>query len=92
MYWTDWGNRPYIAKAGMDGSDVRIIINDTLGWPNAITISYETQEIFWGDAKLDYIAVADLDGKNRQIVLSRSKLQILLRKDCTFILVSKKFN
>lgn len=73
MYWTDWGSRPYIAKAGMDGSDVRIIVNETLGWPNAITISYETQEIFWGDAKLDYISVADLDGKNRQIVLDRSE-------------------
>ena len=71
MFWTDWGNQPYIGKAAMDGTGVRILIKDTLGWPNALTISYETREIFWGDAKLDYIAVADFDGKNQQTVLSR---------------------
>lgn len=73
MFWSDWGSKPYIGKAGMDGSNSRIIVNENLGWPNALTISYETKEIFWGDAKLDYIAVADFEGKHQQIVLSRSK-------------------
>ena len=59
----------------MDGSYARIIVNDSLGWPNALTISHETQEIFWGDAKLDYIAVADLDGKNQQVVLNRGECE-----------------
>lgn len=57
----------------MDGSNVRILINDSLGWPNAITISFETNEIFWADAREDYIAVADLEGHNRKIVLGRGK-------------------
>lgn len=73
MFWSDWGSRPYIGKAGMDGTNRRVIVNESLGWPNALTISYETKEIFWGDAKLDYIAVADFEGKNQQIVLSRSE-------------------
>ena len=73
MYWTDWGDKPYIGKAGMDGSAQRILVNDSLGWPNALTISYETNELFWADAREDYIAVSDLDGNNRKIVLSRGK-------------------
>lgn len=73
MYWTDWGDRPYIGKAGMDGSGQRILVNDSLGWPNALTISYETNELFWADAREDYIAVSDLEGMNRKIILSRGK-------------------
>lgn len=73
MYWTDWGDRPYIGKAGMDGSGQRILVNESLGWPNALTISYETSELFWADAREDYIAVSDLEGMNRKIVLSRGK-------------------
>lgn len=57
----------------MDGSSPRIIVNESLGWPNALTLNHETQEIFWGDAKLDYIAVADYDGNNRQIILNRGR-------------------
>ncbi|XP_034243195.1 prolow-density lipoprotein receptor-related protein 1 isoform X1 [Thrips palmi] len=73
MYWTDWGDRPYIGKAGMDGSSFTVLVNDSLGWPNALTLSYETNELFWGDAREDYIAVSDLDGKNRRVVMSRAK-------------------
>lgn len=72
MYWTDWGDRPYIGKAGMDGSRQKILINDDLGWPNALTISFETDELFWGDAREDYIAVADLDGNNRKVIIRRN--------------------
>ena len=36
-----------------------------------MAISYETNELFWADAREDYIAVADLEGRNPRIVLSR---------------------
>ncbi|CAG7828356.1 unnamed protein product [Allacma fusca] len=71
MYWTDWGDTPYIGKADMDGFNVTVLISEHLGWPNALTISYETNEIFWADAREDYIAVSDLNGQNRKIVYSR---------------------
>lgn len=31
LYWTDWGDRPHIGKAGMDGSNPKILIKDDLG-------------------------------------------------------------
>ncbi|UYV74244.1 LRP1B [Cordylochernes scorpioides] len=71
LYWTDWGDKPYIGRAGMDGSHPHVLINDSLGWPNALAIDYVTQELFWADAREDYIAVANLDGHNRHIVTSR---------------------
>lgn len=63
--------RPHIGKAGMDGSNVQLIVTESLGWPNALTLSYETKEIFWADAREDYIAVSDLNGKNIKIFHSR---------------------
>ena len=31
LYWTDWGDKPHIGKAGMDGSQARVIVNTSLG-------------------------------------------------------------
>lgn len=71
LFWTDWGTHVHIGKAGMDGSNPRMIVNESLGWPNALTIAYDTNELFWGDAREDYIAVSDLEGKNVRIITSR---------------------
>ncbi|XP_055528067.1 prolow-density lipoprotein receptor-related protein 1 [Wyeomyia smithii] len=71
MYWTDWGDQPYIGKAGMDGTNQTMLIKNHLGWPNALTISFETNELFWGDAREDFIAVSDLEGQNRKVILYR---------------------
>ena len=76
MYWTDWGNIPHIGKAGMDGSDQRIIVNASLGWPNALTISYVTQELFWADAHQDCIAYSDLEGNNMKIIRNKGMAEL----------------
>lgn len=73
MYWTDWGNQPHIGKAGMDGSQQKIIVNNSLGWPNALTISYVTNELFWADAHQDYIAYSDLNGNNIKMIRTRGE-------------------
>lgn len=48
----------------MDGSDFFKLKEDDLGWPNAITVDYFSNKIFWGDAHLNEIAFMDMDGKN----------------------------
>ncbi|KFM82299.1 Low-density lipoprotein receptor-related protein 2, partial [Stegodyphus mimosarum] len=72
LYFTDWGHHAYIARMGMDGSNFsRIVLYENkLVWPNALTIDYFSNKIFWADAHLDYIEFADFDGKNRHQVLS----------------------
>ena len=70
LYWTDWGDKPHIGRAVMDGSDQQVIIGKNLVWPNALTISYETEQLFFGDASLKYIAYSNLDGSNVRVVVS----------------------
>ena len=71
MFWSDWGERPHIGKASMDGTNVSIIIESNLGWPNALAIDYVNREVFFGDAREDYIAVTDYNGNNPRMILVR---------------------
>ena len=61
MYWTDWGKHPKIERAALDGSDRTILVNDSVAWPNGLTIDYLFRKIYWADAKLDKIEVMDLE-------------------------------
>nr|XP_045622888.1 low-density lipoprotein receptor-related protein 2-like isoform X5 [Procambarus clarkii] len=76
VYFTDWHLQTYIGRIGMDGSNFSRILSfdDKVIWPNALTFDYFTDRIYWADAHLDYIAYADLDGKNRHEVISGSKV------------------
>jgi low density lipoprotein receptor-related protein 5/6 len=74
MFWTDWGEVPKIERASMDG-DLRsrvIIIDKNIEWPNGLTVDYETDLIYWVDAKLQRIESATQDGKDRQVILSEN--------------------
>lgn len=46
-------------------------LQGNLAWPNALTIDYVTGTIFWADGNLDYIGMADVDGKNRRVVIGQ---------------------
>lgn len=60
----------------MDGSNFTQILTheDDIAWPNALTIDYFTERIYWADAHLDYIAFADLEGRHKHIVLSGDRV------------------
>ena len=70
MYWTDWGANSKIEQAEMDGSSRKTIVTGNLAWPNGLTIHRATNRLFWADAKLDKIEVSDLNGGNRQLIMS----------------------
>ncbi|TDG98033.1 hypothetical protein EPR50_G00214030 [Perca flavescens] len=65
LYWTDWGDTAYIGRVGMDGSNISAIITTKLEWPNALTIDYTTNKIFFADSHLNFLDFADMDGQNR---------------------------
>ena len=72
LFWSDWGFTPSIGRAGMDGSMRTVIINTRLGWPNALTVDYDTNRLWWGDAHLDYIewvAIAICNFKSNLLLL-----------------------
>ncbi|GBP08672.1 Low-density lipoprotein receptor-related protein 2 [Eumeta japonica] len=76
LYYTSWHLQAYIGKLGMDGSNFTTILTweDDIAWPNALTIDYFTDRIYWADAHLDYIASTDLEGRHRHVVLSGNKV------------------
>ncbi|KAG9334401.1 hypothetical protein JZ751_008151, partial [Albula glossodonta] len=55
MYWTDWGEKPKIERANLDGTDRIVLLNSSLGWPNGLAIDYAAGKLYWGDAKTDKI-------------------------------------
>ncbi|XP_071101709.1 prolow-density lipoprotein receptor-related protein 1-like isoform X1 [Haliotis cracherodii] len=69
LYFTDWGDTPHISRIWMDGTNRQTIIKEHLAWPNALTIDYITEKIYWADGSLDYIGMANLDGSHRRIVV-----------------------
>lgn len=69
MFWTDWGNKPMIARASMDGSRSRPIVSDNIHWPNGIALDMHQERIYWVDAKLGTVETARSDGTARRTVL-----------------------
>ncbi|CAG9792217.1 unnamed protein product [Diatraea saccharalis] len=71
MFWTDWGEVPKIERAGMNGDPLtrRVLVKDDIIWPNGITIDYNSNLIYWVDAKLHFIDVIDFNGNKRKRVV-----------------------
>uniref|UniRef100_A0A8C6QUZ8 Low-density lipoprotein receptor-related protein 2 n=1 Tax=Nannospalax galili TaxID=1026970 RepID=A0A8C6QUZ8_NANGA len=68
VYWADWGDHSYIGRVGMDGANKSVIISTKIEWPNAITIDYTNDLLYWADAHLGYIEYSDLEGQHRHTV------------------------
>ena len=70
MFWTDWGKIPKIEQSFMDGSGRRTVIDSDISQPNAVTIDYLSEKIYWADSDLDRIEYANYDGSERVLVLT----------------------
>jgi hypothetical protein len=68
MYWTDWGIKPKIEKANMDGTSRWTLVEKNLKWPNGLTIDNKGSRIYWADARNDKIESCDLLGGSRRDV------------------------
>ena len=55
----------------MDGHFRSVIHNTDLTWPNALTLDYDTQTLYWMDAYLDRLESSNVNGLNRRL-LSRA--------------------
>jgi low density lipoprotein receptor-related protein 5/6 len=65
----NWGSKPKIERAHLDGSRRVTIVNSSLGWPNGIAVDREEQLVYWGDAKMDKIEVVNVDGTGRRVLV-----------------------
>lgn len=57
-----------IGRCSMGGLDCKTLVHTNITWPNAITLDYVNQKVYWADARIDLIFVVDYDGNNRYAV------------------------
>eukprot|EP00057_Strongylocentrotus_purpuratus_P026506 XP_011680980.1 PREDICTED: low-density lipoprotein receptor-related protein 1 isoform X3 [Strongylocentrotus purpuratus] len=69
MFWTDWGDAPYIGRASLDGRYFTRLVTEKIQWPNALTVDYTTDRVYWGDAREDRIESVSWNGTNRHTVV-----------------------
>ncbi|XP_041106464.1 low-density lipoprotein receptor-related protein-like [Polyodon spathula] len=62
MYWSEIGGESRIERAGMDGSNRKMLITKGLGWPINLALDLLSERIFWADDKFRCIGSANLDG------------------------------
>lgn len=65
MFWTEWGSRPRIERAGMDGTQRTSIVRTDVKWLNGLAVDYQKKRLYWIDAWSRRIEIVDFDGKNR---------------------------
>ncbi|CAH1173635.1 unnamed protein product [Phaedon cochleariae] len=67
LFWSDWNEKdPKIERSNLDGTLRVAIVSERIEWPNGITLDCDRKRIYWGDAKLDVIEHADMDGGDRR--------------------------
>ncbi|XP_022903502.2 vitellogenin receptor [Onthophagus taurus] len=69
MYWSDWGDKPEIAKSLMDGTNDNTFISTDISWPNGLSLDQPNGRLYWTDAKKMTLESIRLDGTDRQVIL-----------------------
>lgn len=72
MYWTDWGRKPKIESAWMDGQKREVLVSEEdLGWPTGLALDYVNgNRLYWCDSKENIIESMRPDGTDRRIIIS----------------------
>lgn len=75
LVWTDRGRIPKIERTQLDGSNRRILVNESIVFTTGLTLDYKEKRIYWCDLRLDTIERMDYDGNNRMVVLDKIHLE-----------------
>uniref|UniRef100_A0A4W4GAH9 EGF-like domain-containing protein n=1 Tax=Electrophorus electricus TaxID=8005 RepID=A0A4W4GAH9_ELEEL len=67
MYWTEWGGRPKIDRAAMDGTG-RITLVPNVGRANGLTIDYAERRLYWTDLDTTLIESSNMLGLEREVI------------------------
>ncbi|XP_066250185.1 low-density lipoprotein receptor-related protein 2 [Euwallacea similis] len=71
VFFSEWDRPANISRAFTDGTNLTVFKNLTLGWPNGLSIDFETDRLYWCDALLDHVQHSNLDGTDIKTVNSR---------------------
>ena len=68
IFWSD-ETEQNIKRSNFNGSDVRIVINNT-GAYDGLAVQWKTSQLYWTDASHRIISVSDLEGNNQRVIVS----------------------
>lgn len=71
VFFSEWDRPANISRAYTDGTNLTVFKNLTLGWPNGLSIDFETDRLYWCDALLDHVQHSKLDGSDLKTINSR---------------------
>ena len=79
MFWTDLGKSAAIERAGMDGSQRKVIVGHNTTWPNGLAIDHLDDRLYWVDAGTHALESCSLEGKDRKVsvVTRRNRYSIV---------------
>lgn len=75
LFWADRGRTPRIERVRLDGSDRRILVNESIFFTTGLALDYQNKKVYWCDSRLDIIELMDYDGSNRRVLLDKSHLE-----------------
>lgn len=55
LVFTDRGRMPKIERTQLDGSNRRVLVNESIVFPSGLSLDYKENQIYWCDTRLDTI-------------------------------------
>ncbi|XP_078326898.1 low-density lipoprotein receptor-related protein 6-like isoform X2 [Crassostrea virginica] len=77
LFWVEFGNNTQIGRAYMDGTTKIYIATADLGWPNGLAIDFTLNRLYWTDGKTNRIEFSDLNGGNRQVLVTDTDAHLM---------------
>nr|XP_022323823.1 low-density lipoprotein receptor-related protein 4-like isoform X2 [Crassostrea virginica] len=77
LFWVEFGNNTQIGRAHMDGTTKIYIATADLGWPNGLAIDFALNRLYWTDGKTNRIEFSDLNGGNRQVLVTDTDAHLM---------------
>lgn len=75
LFWTDRGRTPKIERARLDGTDRRVLVNESIFFMTGLTLDLDKGHVYWCDSRLDTLERIDYDGTNRVTLLDKAHLE-----------------
>ncbi|XP_052813760.1 low-density lipoprotein receptor-related protein 1-like isoform X2 [Mya arenaria] len=73
IFFTDYGNPPKVFSANLDGTDMKVIVEDKLISPRGIVVDYHSMRVYFADSKLRTVEAIRYGGEDRTLVRSFQK-------------------
>ena len=78
IFFSNRLNIPKIERARLDGSNRQVLISSRqIVVPEALTLDYANEHVYWADAYLDRVVRFNYDGSNRKVILKKTWVSLI---------------